>query len=341
MPITVDYTPVGAVYETARYAGSVQGQLQAFQMRQQQENFEIQMQAQEDARVWQEQMQREASAEQYQRTIALAQAKSQIDFDSDIQTYQRKRMMLMAEIDQIQSADFLTQAQKDEIGKKAYAKHFGVTLGSTTMENFIAKQQYKMQMVTQLQEQVDANEADPATGMTPEEARTYAAGAGIPYSANMFVPEREITRRKRDALGSDFRSTVTALKDFKEDKRGRVFIYDREDRDWSRATPQQKGIYERLRQEAEYLSNELDDVERMSVAPVPQKEIDAYLAKLGPQATVGWELAKAEGMNFQEFLRKIGAVPKESADRSLLHNIARWHPTTAIGMRLSDKISGR
>lgn len=322
MPITVDYTPVGQVYEAARYAGSVQGQLQAFQMRQQREMFDIKMQADEDARRWQEQMLNEARTEQYQRAIQLAQAKSQIDFDSEVQMYQRKRQMLMAEIDQIQGADFLTQPQKDEIGKKAYAKHFGVSLGSTTMENFLAKQQYKMQMITQLQEQVDANEADPSTGMTPEEARNYAAGAGIPYSANMFVPEREVIRRQRDALGADFRSTFAMMRDSFRVKRGRIYTWDREDRDWRRATPQEEGDYERLRQELEYLSGELADAEKMSVTPVPQKEIDAYLAKLGPQASVGWELAKAEGMSFQEFLVKIGAVPKRPREPGLLEKIS-------------------
>lgn len=311
MPITVDYTPVGQVYEAARYAGSVTGQLQAFQMRQAQENLEIERRIEQETRVWQEQMQREASAEQYQRALALAQAKSQIDFDSDIQTYQRKRQMMMAEIDQIQGADWLTQPQKDEIAKKAYAKHFGVTLGSMTMENFLAKQQYKMAMVTQLQEQVDANEGDPLTGMSPEEARNYAAGAGIPYSANMFVPEREITRQKRDVLATDFRSTFAMMRDSFKVKRGRIYTWDREDRDWRRATAEEEGVYERLQQELQYLSAELSDAERMSVAPVPQKEIDAYLAKLGPQAAVGWELARAEGMSFQEFLAKIGAMPKK------------------------------
>ena len=322
MPITVDYTPVGAVYEAARYAGSVSGQLQAFQLRQQREMFDIRMQADEESRRWQEQMRQEAATEDYQRTLAMAQAKSQIDFDSDVAMYQRKRQMLTAEIDQIQGADFLTQPQKDEIAKKAYAKHFGVTLGSTTMENFLAKQQYKMAMVTQLQEQVDANADDPTTGMSPEEARNYAAGAGIPYSANMFVPEREVIREKRDALGSDFRSTVAAMDDFKEDNKGRVFIFDREKRRWKRATSQQEGIYERLKQEAEYLSGELGDLERMSAAPVPQKEIDAYLAKLGPDASVGWELAKAEGVSFQQFLVDNKLVPKRPREPSLLEKIS-------------------
>lgn len=325
MPIAIDYTPVGAIYETARYAGSVSGQLQAFQMRQQREMFDIKMQADEVSRQWQERMRQEAATEDYQRTLAMAQARSQIDFDSDIAIYQRKRQMLMAEIDQIQGADFLTQSQKDEIAKKAYAKHFGVTLGSTTMENFLAKQQYKMAMVAQLQEQVDANADDPTTGMSPEEARNYAAGAGIPYSANMFVPEREVARRKRDVLGSDFRSTITAMKDFKEDKRGRVFIFDREDREWNRATPQQEGIYERLRRDAEYLSAELADLDRLSMAPVPQKEIDAYLAKLGPDASVGWELAKAEGVDFRQFLIDNNLVPKRPREPSL------WEKTTPFG----------
>lgn len=316
MPITVDYTPVGQIYEAARYAGSVEGQLQAFQLRQQREMFDIKMQADEDARRWREQMVREARTEQYQQTLQLAQAKSQIDFEAEVQMYQRKRMMLMAEIDQIQGADFLTQLQKDDIAKKAYAKHFGVSLGNTTMENFLAKQQYKMMMVRQLQESVDAEE------MSPEEARNYAAGAGIPYSAKMFVPEREQIRQQRHALRADFRSTVAAMDDFKETKRGRVEIYDREKRKWKEATPQQEGIYERLKTEAEYLDRELDDLEKMSVRPVPQEEIDAYLAKLGPQAAVGWELARAEGMSFQEFLQKIGALPKRPKGPGLLEKVS-------------------
>ncbi len=72
----------------------------------------------------------------------------------------------------------------------------------------------------------------------------------------------------------------------------------------------------------------------MSVAPVPQKEIDAYLAKLGPQAAVGWELAKAEGMSFQEFLRKTGNLPKKPREPSLLEKIS---PIGALGYIARNK----
>ncbi len=320
MTITVDYTPVGTVYETARRAGSVQAQLQMFQMRQQQENFEMRLKAEQDARQWTERMRQEASAEDYQRTLAMAQAKSQIDFDSDIQMYQRKRMMMMSEIEQIQGADFLTQDDKDELARRAYGKHFGVTLANTTMENFLEKQQYKSAVVRQLQERVDSEE------MSPEEARNYAAASGIPYSANMFVPESEKLRIRRDKLGARFRSTVAALEDYKEGTdwlgRERVEIFDRESREWREATPREEGNYERLVAESASLNDEMLGIEEMSLRQIPQQEIDAYLARLGPEVRIGWDLAKAEGISFPEFLSKIGKLPKKPRAPSLLEKIS-------------------
>ena len=320
MAIRVDYTPVGAVYETARRAGSVQAQLQMFQMRQAQENFEMRLQAEQDARQWTERMRQEAAQEDYQRTLAMAQAKSQIDFDSEIQMYQRKRMIMMSEIEQIQAADFLTQDDKEELAKRAYGKHFGVTLANTTMENFLAKQQYKSAVVKQLQERVDTEE------MSPEEARNYAAASGIPYSANMFVPESEKLRIQRDKLGARFRSTVAALKDFQEGRdwlgRERIEILDRETRDWREATPREEGMYERLIAESVSLNDEMLEIEQMSVRQMPQQEIDAYLSRLGPEARVGWDLAKAEGMTFLEFLSRIGKLPKKPRAPGLLEKIS-------------------
>lgn len=304
MGIRVDYTPVGEVYAAARRAGSVQAQLDSFQRQEEQDRFEVTLKAQQDAREFEARVRQEAASEDYQRTMAMAQAKSQIDFDSEIQMYHRKRMMMLSEIEQIQGADFLTQPDKDELAKRAYAKHFGATMGSTTMDNFLAKEQYKTAMIRQLQEQVDT--AD----MSPEEARNYAAAAGIPYSSNMFVPQSEQLRIKRDKLGVRFRSTVAALKDYSEKTswtgRDIVEILDRESREWREATPREQGNYERLKIEAASLDAEIAEVEQMSLRQPSQQEIETTLSKLGPQYSQGWQLAQAEGMSFLEFLQKIG-----------------------------------
>jgi len=332
MPINVDYTPVGEIYEASRVAGSVQGLMQADQMQQQQENFEMRLQAEQQAREWTERMRQEAATEDYQRTLAMAQAKADIDFQTEVAAYQKKRALFMSEVGEIEASDKFTSAQKQEIVAKAYANRLGVTLGNTTMENLLAKQQNKMALVKHVQEQVDLNEQDPTTGMTPEEGRQQLAAAGVPYSNKMLIPEKTQIRDQLDGRTQQLRLIKTAMKDYGVGKewtqRGKLTVKDTPSSEPRVAQPHEEAAYESLKRRATELMGEIAELEKMAKPAIPQREIDAYLATLPPEAAAGWEIAKAEGMSFQEFLERIGAMPKKPKKPTLFQKIS---PIGAMG----------
>ncbi len=308
MGIKVDYTPVGQVYETAKRAGSVQMLLQQDQRQQEQERFEMQMNAEQDAREFQARVQQEAQSEQYQRALMLATAKSDIDFQSEIAMYQKKRAMMLSEIEQIQNSDILSDANKEELADRAYAKHFGVTLGNTTMENFLEKQQYKMAIVKQLEEQVSQGL------MSPEEARNMAAANGVPYSANMFPDEAEELRDDKNKLLvrlSQVQAGLAKFRDFNPwgPKGPRVEIKDIETGETREATKSEVGIRDALIRQAGELVVELEALERKG-AVVPQNEIVALEAAMEPEVRAVWDKARLQGVTIVEFMQKLRALEK-------------------------------
>ena len=303
MAIKVDYTPVGQVYETARRAGSVQAIMDMDQRQQEQERFEMQLKVQQDAREFEARVRQEAATEDYQRTLAMAQAKSQIDFDSELQMYQKKRMLMMGEIEQIQASPILSGANKEELSKRAYAKHFGVTLGSQTMENFLAKEQYKQAVVKQLQEAVDG-------GMAPEVARSRAAAAGIPYSANMFPDKAEELRDDKNKLLVRLHQVQADLARFRDfnpwgPKGARVEVKDIETGEVRTATRSEVGIRDTLVRQAGELVAELEDLGQQAKV-VPPDEVESVLNRMPDEYREGWKLAENEGYTFLEFLKKTG-----------------------------------
>ncbi len=320
MGITVDYTPVGQVYETAKQAGSVQVLMQQDQRQQEQERFEMNLKAEQDSRQWQIQMEQEARTEDYQRALQLAEAKAQIDFDSEISMYQKKRAMMLSEIEQIQNSPILSDENKKELADRAYAKHFGTTLGNTTMENFLEKAQYKTALVRHLQEQVDQ-------GMSPEEAKGIATANQISGADKLFPDEAEELRDDKNKLLIRIEQVRAGLARFSEKdpwdfKKPYVAIKDIDTGETRKATKPEIGIRDALIRQAGELVEELRALEQKSVV-IPQNEIEAILQKLGPQYQEGWRLAQAEGMSFQAFLQKIGV---KGLDRASVGGVALRKP---------------
>ena len=311
MGITVDYTPMGAVQEAGRQAGSARGHLERAQMQQTQDRFEMTLKAQRDAREFTARMQQEAASESYERALALAQAKSQIDFESEIQMYQKRRAMMFSEIEQIQSSQILNPEEAEVLTKKAMSKMFGV-VGNSTMENFYEKERAKMVVYDSLKKQVDSG------AMTSEEAQEQARIHGFSYATSMFLKPEQIAAEKAEKLEQRFDRVRRQLDTYGIDKGGLfgigkdyVTVKDKPDAKPRKATMGEIARKESLERQMAEIMEARDTLYMEATPKMSMEEQDVILAELDPVYQDLWETGKKEGISFEEFLFDIGYTKKK------------------------------
>jgi len=182
MPITIDYTPIGALTDLAIASGKAKGTLQQRELDQR-----LRLAAYQTAsQVAQERMRQDAAMQrlrasaQYQ--AAIVGMKADIDMQLELQEYQRQKQKLQGLLTQIKESDQFSEREKQELITQATAKYAGVGTGisptmlrptSTAYQNFIAKSQAKMGMIKYLEEAV-ANDI-----MSPDDAGRLAKAYGL------------------------------------------------------------------------------------------------------------------------------------------------------------------
>jgi len=192
MAIVVDYTPIQAVGELAQKAG--EASYQNIQMQQQHQENMAQLQANLELRnsQFQQKMQQQAMAEQFQYQSAMLQQRKQIDMDLELADYARNKQKLTQVLGMIKDSDEFSSSEKAQLSLQAMSKYADVGQGISTasfnepnraMQNFLQEGTFRMQMSKSLQDSVNNEQ------LSPEEAENMARAYGL--VANFKSPQEQ------------------------------------------------------------------------------------------------------------------------------------------------------
>lgn len=192
MAIVVDYTPIEAIGELAQRAG--QATFENVQLQQRHQENMAQLQANLELRnsQFQQKMQQQAMAEQFQYQSAMLQQRKQIDMDLELADYARNKQKLTQVLGMIKDSDEFSSSEKAQLSLQAMSKYADVGQGISTasfnepnraMQNFLQEGTFRMQMSKSLQDSVNNEQ------LSPEEAENMARAYGL--VANFKSPQEQ------------------------------------------------------------------------------------------------------------------------------------------------------